>query len=564
MSNKIIIFLIIPVLLLGAVGYWFHHSNVYTKEILRLEIVAPATVIVGQEIEYVVRIRNNSDIRLDEPRLIFDYPLTANPINGDALRVIKEGEDFGKAIYPGQEKVFRFRARIFGKEGGTKEARVSVSYRPRNLRARYVSRTSHLITIDKVPLTFEFDIPSSVGSDQEITFSLNYLSSVNYPLLDMEIRINYPAQFELKETTPEGISDREWRISLNKGEGGRIQIKGILRGETGTTGVFHGELGLWQRGEFVVLKRTARQVRIVEPSLHIIQMINGSINHVANPGDILHYEIIFRNVGRTPLRHLFLASKLSGQLFDLESIRSPEGRFQPGDNSIFWDWRDISALQFLDAGEEATLEFWISLKDNVENIGEPKLKNEIILGQARRRFVTRVNTVLEFTQNAYIDDEAFGSRGLLPPQVGEESLLTVVWKARSLHSPVQDTKVQAILPKNVSLTGRVLPQELVFDPITRKIVWLIGDLGGEEEGEEEREGEGEEGERVEKREGGERVSRLVFQIALRPTSEQRNEFAELIDEVIINGFDKWTEQQVEAVGLPITTEVFGEEDGRVK
>jgi|AntAceMinimDraft_16_1070373.scaffolds.fasta_scaffold00428_16 hypothetical protein len=544
MINKIIIFLIIGVLIFGAIGYSLYQGNSYSKEILRLEIFGPETVIIGEEIEYSVRLKNNGDIRLDEPILTFEYPNTAEPANGEFMRVIKESEELGGAIYPGQEKIFKFKTRIFGEQGEIKEAKAMVSYRPRNLKATYVSKTSHLITVGEVPLTFEFDAPSGVGSGQEMNFSLNYFSSIDYPLSDLEIRINYPTAFNLKGIEPKGISDEEWRIShLSKAEGGRIDIRGSIDGETGTTDVFKSEIGLWQRGEFIVLKRTTRQIKIVEPSLYITQTINNSTNYIANPGDLLHYEIIFKNIGNNPLQHLFLASKFNGQLFDFETIRSSLGRSQLGDNSIIWDWHDVPKLQFLDTGEEATVEFWINLKDNVENITKARLENEIILGQARRKFVTKVKTNLELVQNVFVDDEIFGSQGNFPPQVGEESLFTVLWRVKNYYNPVKDAKMQAILPFQVKLTGQVLPQKLAFDPITREIVWSIGDLDPNQ--------------------GVEEPLQLAFQIMLKPTSTQKGKFVPLVGMITVSALDAWAEQQVEATSTQITTEAFGEQ-GKVE
>lgn len=541
MFKKIIIFLIFTVIILSAVGYWLYRENTYSKEILRLELSGPETAIIGQEIEYTIRIRNNGDVRLKEPRLVFEYPDSAQPVDGESLRITKESDELGGAIYPGQEKVFRFRARLFGRQGEGKEAMAMVSYRPRNLRARYVSRTSHLITMAGVPLTFEFDIPSRVGSGQDMNFSLNYFSSIGYPLSDIEIRISYPAAFELEETNPRGISDNEWRIShLNKAEGGRIEIRGSLTGETGATEVFQAEIGLWQRGEFIVMKRAIKRVKIVEPSLYIIQTINNYSNFIAHPGDFLHYEITFRNIGDNPLQRLFLVSKLDSELFDFESIRSPMGQAQVGHDSIFWDWRNVSSLKFLDAGEEGTVEFWIELKDRVQGVNEAQLKNEIILGQARRKFITKVNTKLEIVQSAHIDDEIFGSEGRLPPQVGEESLFTVLWQVKNYYNSVKDAKVRAILPAWTRLTGKVSLQKLAFDPETREIVWSIEELEPEER------------------------LQLAFQLALRPVNRQKGGFAQLVGEVEIISLDKWTEQQVQATSTLISTEIFGEENGRVQ
>lgn len=544
MNSKIVIGIIVAFLILGAVGYWLYQRNDYSKEILRVDILGPDSISVGGIAEYTVRIKNNGDVRLEEPRLIFEFPETAQPMNGEGLRVTKESDAFDGSIYPGQEKIFRFSAVIFGKQGELKEAKASVSYRPKNIKAKYVSQTSHLMTISEVPLTFEFDIPSGVGGGQELNFSLNYFSSIDESLSDLEIKITYPSDFSLKETDPKGLSNTEWNIPLlNKAEGGRIDIKGTLGGEIGSTKIFKAELGMWKDGNFIILKETTKQVKIVEQALYISQTINGSSEYVANPGDILHYEITFRNIGTSPLQNLFLASKFNSSLFDFGTIKSPDGQSQEGDNSIIWDWHKIQKLQFLDAGEEGLVEFWVELKKEVNGTTSAKIENEIILGQLRRKFINKVNSDLLLTQEIFQDDEIFGSNANFPLEVNKEGMFTVVWRVKNYYNPVKGVNVRATLPESVNLTGQIEPQKLTFDPETREIIWAVGDLSANQ--------------------GVNETLQLAFQVKLKPTSDQKGKFAEIAQNTILSGFDEWTEKDIQTEQTSLTTETFGD-NGKVK
>ncbi len=545
MRNKILLIIIVAFFILGAVGYWLYQRNDYSKEVLRVDILGPDSASAGQQVEYTVRIKNNGDVRLEEPRLIFEFPNTVQPMNGEGLRVTKESDAFDdRAIYPGQEKTFRFQAIIFGKQGELKEAKATVSYHPKNIKATYVSRTSQLMTINDVPLTFEFDIPSSLGGGQELDFSLNYFSSIDYPLSDLQIKITYPSDFSLKETDPKGLSDIEWSIPLlNKAEGGRIDIKGSLSGEVGSTKIFKAELGMWKDGNLIVLKETAKQVKIVEQSLYITQIINGSPEYVANPGDLLHYEIAFRNIGSSPLQNLFLASKLNSQLFDFGTIKTPDGQTQTGDNSIIWDWHKIPKLQFLDAGEEGLVEFWVELKREAEGMSSAKIESEIILGQARRKFVNKVNANVELAQDAFVDDEIFGSQGNFPLTIDKESNFTVVWKIKNYYNPVKGAKVRAVLPAGISLTGQIIPQKLSFDPETREIIWTAGDLPANQ--------------------GINEPLQLAFQVKLKPNASQQGNFVELVKDTVFSGLDEWTEKDLQTGPSLLTTEAFGD-NGKVR
>ncbi len=540
MSAKILLILIIVLIVLGGIGYWIYQSNSYSKEILRLEIIGPDKAMVGEEIEYTVRIKNNSDVRLEEPQLVFEFPDGAVVSGGQSLRTTIDSEQFGDFIYPGQERTFPFNCRLFGKQGDIKEAKATLSYKPRNLKAGYVSKTSQLLSIEDVPLTFEFDMPSASGPGQALNFSLNYFSSIDYPLSDIEIKVSYPSGFSLSEADPKGLSDTEWRLSLlNKAEGGRIDIEGNLSGQTGETRTFKAEFGIWQGGEFIVLKDITKQVKLAEPSLYISQTINNVSEYTADPGDLLHYNIIFRNIGNSPLNNLFLAVRLNGVLFDFNTIRSNNGQFEQGDNSIIWDGSNISKLKFLDVGEEGEAEFWIKLRDEVVDVSKPKIESQIILGQTSRKFTSKVNTKVEIEQMAYVGDEIFGSEPDLPLEPGKESEFTIIWRVKNYYNPLEDVKISAILPRQAKLTGKVSPQKLSFDPDTREIVWSVGEMDPGQ--------------------GVEQPEQLAFQLEFEPTENQSGRFAQLVGDAVFSATDSWTGEHISASSSAISTKIFGEE-----
>ena len=64
---KNILTISIIVLLLGAglVGLWYFQRNNYSKEILKIEILGPEVTQAGEEIEYLVRYKNNGDVVLE-------------------------------------------------------------------------------------------------------------------------------------------------------------------------------------------------------------------------------------------------------------------------------------------------------------------------------------------------------------------------------------------------------------------------------------------------------------------------------------------------------------------
>jgi len=543
--KKLIFIIIFLGIVVGAAGFWYWQRNSYSKEILKLEILGPEKAVVSQQVVYTVKYRNNGDVRLEQPRLTFEFPENTVLDSGDSLRVEKGPDEFGD-IYPGEEKTVTFTGRIFGKEGDTKTAKAWLSYTPKNLKAAYESATTFTTALEPIPLTFDFDLPTKVESGRELDFFINYFSTLDYPLTNLGVKIEYPAGFEFSESKPSGLDKNEWDIPvLNKAEGGRVEIKGKLDGKENDQRVFRASLGIWIRDQWVVLKEISKAVEISAPQLDVFQQINGQDQFVASPGDLLHYEIFFRNISQQPFTNLFLIVTLDGKPFDTDTFKTETGKFNKGDNSIVWDWRSVSALRFLDQGQEGKVEFWINLKDDwgASAAGEKNvvIKDTVLLSQVKQEFETKVSSKLTVSQQGFFQDEIFGNTGPIPPTAAQETTYTITWNAQNYYNDVANAKVTAKLPQNVRLTGKIFPaaetQNFSFDSQSREIVWKVHD------GQDMPAGDGVIGQ----------APNISFQVALTPNIGQIGQTAEIIGNATIAGEDKWTEKILEGKSPALTT-----------
>ncbi len=552
LKNKFIFLIIILTFLAAAIGYWNWQRNIYSKEVLKLEILGPETVELAEDFEYIVKYKNNGAVRLEEPKLIFEYPKQALPPENKPLWQEIPLDD----IYPGEEKTVSFKARLFGKEGENIIAKASLSYRPKNLKARYESVTTFTTQIKSFPLTFEFDLSSKIESGNDFTFRINYFSNLKYPLTDLRIQLDYPFGFEFISSVPKSLEKNEWIIPvLNQSQGGRIEISGRLLGEVSEAKIFRAKLGILKEGEFVLLKEIQKGVEVMKPSIYLRQEINGNPQYVALPGQWLHYEIYLKNIGDEPLTNLFMISQLEGEAFDFQTIKSDLGQTEPGSNSLIFDWQRVPKFQYLVPMEEGKVEFWIKLKDDLGRVKEPILRNKIFINQVKEEFITKISSKLEISQKGYFYDDVFGNSGPIPPKVGESTTYTIIWQVKNYYSPVKNIKVKALLPQGVELiAGKIFPQEeaskFAFDSQSREIVWSVGDL-----------------------EGGSGIltpaKSIAFQIAFTPNESQRGQTPEIISEAKIIGEDSWTERIIETTAKSINTTLaddaaITEETGRIK
>ncbi|MFH1656171.1 MAG: hypothetical protein ABH956_00145 [Candidatus Nealsonbacteria bacterium] len=547
--KRFIIFIIVSGLLLALAGFWFWQRNPYSKDILKIEIIGPEKSSILEEVEYTVKYKNNGNVRLENPRLIFEFPENTLSVGEDdeqkSLKRIEIGPEELGDIYPGEEKTFKFKGILFGKEGEAKTAKVWLLFSPKNLKAKYESTTSFTTVVDAIPLTFDFDLSSRIEAGRDFKFSLNYYSSLDHPLSNLGIKIEYPNGFEFISSNPESLGKNEWEIPLlNKAEGGRIEIGARLMGEIREQKIFKASIGVWQENEFIALKEITRGVELVQPHISIYQRINGSSDYTAKPGDLLHYEIFFRNINEEPFTDLFLVTRLDGKAFDFNSVKTDFGQFSAGDNSIIWDWRDVSKLKFLGQGEEGKVEFWINLKDFSVSSPQEKnflLKDSVLVSQVKEEFETKISSNLVISQKGFFKDEVFGNSGPIPPEVDKKTTYTIIWQAKNYYNDVKNAKVKAILPSNVELTGEIFPEteasKFSFDQTSREIIWILGDNNIFASG------------------TGilSPAPSISFQVILTPNSSQRGKTARIIGDARIVGEDQWTDDIIDDISESIDT-----------
>jgi len=546
MSKNILKIMVVIIIVLIGLSAWFWWRNIYSRDVLKLEILAASEAEAGQQIDYIIRYKNNGSTRLENPRLVFEFPentvmaeeLRSSEDDRIILRGVNRVEVGLDEISPGEERTEELTGYIFGREGATATAKATMYFKPKNLNVEYDAETTHTIQITGVPITFDFHLPSRVDAEKEFSFDINYYSRIDYPISNLRVKIDYPSEFAFSQSRPSpSFEDSEWEIGvLNKNEGARIEISGSLKGEPSQIRVFRANLGFWQDDRFVLLKESTRGTEIATPLLYITYRINEKVQHVASPGEYLHYEIFFRNTGNDPLENLFMTVKLDRDLLDFDRVQIEEGVFQRGTGTIIWDSKDISELGLLSPMQEGKVSFWAKVKDDVEKIN-PEIEVETSLSQIRKRITTKVNTEMTFSQGVFFGKGPFDNYGPQPPRAGFSTSYTVNWKIKNTSSEVKDLKAVATLPQGVRLSGEIYPDDaqITFDSGSREVVWNIESISPQSEKE------------------------TYFQIIFDPTSEQRGDTAELISEAVAIGRDGWTDLMVRKTSPSRSTDLPDDE-----
>ena len=538
MNKKIIFIVLALVIIIGFAVYWMSRESIFSKEILRLEILGPDTAKAGDEIEYTIKYKNNGNFVLQTPKLIFNMPDDSMTEDG-RTRITQDLKD----IYPGGEELVKIKTRLLGKEGDLKTASASISYMPKNLTVRYESNTTFTTKISSVPITLDFDLPTKVEKGKDLQYSINYFSNIDYPLENLSIKIDPVNGFDFISSDPSSLDHSEWRLqTLNKAQGGRISIKGKISAGDNQSLAFSASLGIWQNGSFLVIKQTSVDVQVIQPLLFISQQVNGSGSYVASPGEVLNYKITFKNIGSSSFDNLFMIARLDGVALDMSTIQAQGGRAQPNDNMIVWDSNQNPQLRRLDTQQEGEVNFSVRVKNDWVPSGADSnnmvITDEINISQIVQKFTVKVNSGLVISQKAYYQNSSISNSGQIPPKVGSSTTYTITWDIKNYFSDTKNVKVKAVLPQNVSLTGKIMPQDqsssFAFDSASREIVWSAGDILA---------GTGVNGDPV----------TLSFQVSITPIVSQKGSVAPLIGQVQISGENQFTNTIITAQDSGVST-----------
>ncbi|MGM0439052.1 MAG: hypothetical protein ACQEP3_01300 [Patescibacteria group bacterium] len=520
-------------LVAGTIAFVYFERGDFSEADLRVEIIGPEEVEVGEEVEYSIRYRNNSDIRLEDVSVTFEYPEASVPVKEDEDEVVEEKETFRRVrdlenIDPGEEEVINFKAKIFGEKSDKVEAKAWFDYTPQNLSAEYEVERTHTGVITDVPINFEFDLPGQVEGGEEFAFRARYFSQLDSDLENIGVKMKYPSDFEFLRSTPSGLEDNEWeRDLLESNEGALIEVFGKLDGDPGDIKGFKAELGVWKFDRFIPLKKIEQEVSIPQPNLFVDIVVNDSSEYIADPGEDLLYDVYLKNIGDETLEDLFLTADLDQEVLDMSKTEPMGARFQREAGSIIWSHSSFSELRSLRPEDEEKISFWTSVKE--EDLPyNPEAVVSMDLGQMEEESRVKINTELDLKQDFLIEEkDDFESEGPLPLRSNRPSTYTVSWEARTRYNNLEDVEITSKLPEGAGIVEEEYEDgtEFEFDSQTREITWSL--------------------EEVEEGAGFSRnTPKATFQVENIPMSSVEEDTT-LVGETKMVATDSWTEETLE-------------------
>lgn len=547
---------IVLVVALGIVGggfYWRWISS-FDKNEVALDIFGSERVISGEEVNYVIRIKNNTRVDLQNAKLEFLLP--AGSALSDGRETVKQGdsnlvaENVGN-IAAGQELQQAFKIRVLGDKDTQQKFLARLNYKPSNSSMKFLNEKDFSSTIISVPLVLSFTLPEKIVSGQILNFSLKYVNTSDATFSNSRLNIEYPAGFVFDSALPSPEEKNSmWDLSeIGSGEEGRIIIKGTISGNEGENKVFKAQIGMMQNDEFVAFAQILNSPQISISPLAVEQEIAEPIDGRISLEQIVSYKLKYRNTTDVAIGPVVVTLKIDSQAVDFSDVGVSKGFFSSADNTIIWNSSSLPELENLPAGAEGFLTFSLKIKEKLTIINsDDKNFTVITLAQidspnvplaltgtsltGRSQLIAKVSSHLALSMKGYYNDLLLPNSGPLPPRVGQETTYTVYWQLINVSNDLTDVVVETSLLPFMRWKGNIYPknEDIRYDEATGKVTWRISHLTA-----------------------GTGlllpVKQVAFQVGFMPSLGQVGELVIIVKEVKAIGKDTFTEENI-SVSVP--------------
>ncbi|HOK35595.1 MAG TPA: hypothetical protein PLL80_02855 [Candidatus Pacearchaeota archaeon] len=493
-SKKSTLILVSTLLLvgIGTIIYFSFFKNTFSKENIVIQVSGPEETISGKEVSWLVNIKNQSEITVNDVVLNFEYP---SGVFADDGSIKKREQKIISTIAGGEQKSESFSGIIFGTKDEIKNGKVSVTFHPENLSTLFENQASFSTRISDTSILFSMELPTKVDPDEEFSVSFSWQSSFPFPLTDLELRFSSPDGFQRTSSKTENERIEEGKNifdigALNEGEGGKLEIKGKLEGKANEEKLFEANFGIFDPKlyEFIPLATVKKVVKIRTSTLDAFLKVNGDPNYVALPGENLAFIINFVNNGEDVYRNLTLTVTLDSDVLDFSTLKAPGGRVEG--KKITFSSDNFPDLLFLGPYSQGSVGFNVMVKDYNSSFSKENglIKANIDFGTIEKSFQIKVSSKISLNEkvslslndlpldiNNIFNNSQTGS--LL--EVGKDTFFAIDFHLDNKGNKLKNSKITFSLPQEVSFQNKTSPPDLNvnFDEDTRELTLSIGDIG---------------------------------------------------------------------------------------
>ncbi len=521
----------------------------FSENKIALALSGPNDVASAESVTFTFDYTNSNKNVLKKSSVVFEYPENFHPesVPGLSLNASRAELVIGDIAALGSGKV-TLTGKFYASKGDHFVLSATLRYTPDTTTNVFEKKIEHPVTVGSSPISFEIAAPLELASDQEVQYDISFTNTGDIAFANLKVKLEYPAGFTFTAAEPKPIDGNTlWAVgNLAPHESGSITVRGRISGARDEQKTVHGSIGFFQGDEnFAAYADNERKVRIVASPFIITQTVNGHPDSVINPGETLHYEIVYKNEGNVGARDAIVMVEVDSPYVDLASLqftsREGKGAYSQALKAIVWKAADVPALGRIEAGQEGRIGFSVGtytdvVKRAIETAKNPSIRTvaridspdiRAIVGVtkvvASNVLTTKLNTAVTGSLQGFYQDALFPNNGPLPPVVGQETTYTMHLKLSTSTNVVNDGRVSILLPTGIRYTGKEGPvdEKVTWNERTNELMWDIGSLSPD------------------------KAREIVFQIGLTPDPSSVGLEPTLVSQAVFTGTDSFTGQQNE-------------------
>lgn len=429
----------------------------------------------------------------------------------------------------------------------------SLSYKTAASNAVFVKEKKYEIAMTSSPLSVSVSSLSEISVGQPMTLSVLVRSNAATPLENVGLSVEYPFGFTELETSEGALAPGVFPLgTLAPGEERRFSISGTFSGLEGDERVFHfsaGTLAESKNGLAVSYSTRTHEVKIASPFLATEITLNNSTGDsiVVRPGEMVTASLAWVNTLESVIQDGEIRVEISGDAFDRESVRAPDGFYFSSNSVVVFTPEYDSDLKTIQPGDRGVARFSFRAKD-VEELGSTlnptvtlrvsvsgKRTAETSVPEQLASVVTRmvkIGSGIDLTSDIVRTVGPFENQGPWPPAPDLETTYTVRLGVTNTINSVADGVVRTTLPSYVRFTGVTTATlgAVTYNESTREVTWNVGALAPNAS-----------------------VS-AAFQIGFVPSTSQRGASPILVAEQRLEGFDRFVQATVGDTAPVLTTQ----------
>lgn len=513
----------------GGLFFFLAGGGIIGGRDVEFSLRGPSQAASGSEVAWQIMIRNDNAQAIEGAEVVATFP------DGERVR-----ERIGK-IEAGKEETLDVRRVVFGAADEEITLKAVLEYRPEGSSAFFAKEETISLRITSSLIGIGFEAPREVRADQSSTLVYKVISDADAVIRDLSFGIEYPADFVFENAVPAPVDGTtRWRLGdLTPHEERVITIQGAFKQGITPQKTFRTQVGIFNQEDetWRLIAKDSSAVEVKSSLLAIAPAIQTQKSGVAFLDEQLVITLSWKNNLPVAVENVVIEAVPESEAFEKGSLRANDATYDEARNVIRWDASKRPDLSVIAPGEEGRASFSLriaktlsvrTLEDRnfVARVTGRIYADTVPEGYAREDLTNtafaevKVASELTLSQQGYFFHPALAGSGPLPPEVGQETVYTIVWSLKNISNALEEVTVKAFLPSYARWKGIVSPgnASVSYTESRSEITWRAGSVAAGT--------------------GFSRPAQAVaFQVGFIPTSFHKEGDAELISRAEAQGSD---------------------------